>query len=174
MTQHHHHLTPPRLQVATNTQKSLAGVVGVGAAALLMVFVPKFEGTVFRSYRDPIGILTSCTGHVGPDIAPGQVFTKAECAELLDKDLVKHAEGAMACVKVPVSDGEKAAYVSFAFNVGTAAWCGSTANRLLNGGNHAGACAQLSLWVYAGGKQLSGLVNRRATERALCEGKIAA
>jgi hypothetical protein len=33
-----------------------------------------------------------------------------------------------------------------------------------------GACAELSRWTYAGGKQLPGLVRRRAAERQLCEG----
>ncbi|HHG5564729.1 TPA: glycoside hydrolase family protein [Pseudomonas aeruginosa] len=41
--------------------------------------------------------------------------------------------------------------------------------RKLNAGDVRGACAELSRWVYAGGKKLGGLVRRRAAERELCE-----
>jgi lysozyme len=33
---------------------------------------------------------------------------------------------------------------------------------------HCGACQQFSRWTYAGGKQLPGLVKRRAEEKQLC------
>ncbi|WP_405045477.1 glycoside hydrolase family protein [Pseudomonas aeruginosa] len=45
----------------------------------------------------------------------------------------------------------------------------STLLRKLNAGDVRGACAELSRWVYAGGKKLGGLVRRRAAERELCE-----
>jgi hypothetical protein len=35
-------------------------------------------------------------------------------------------------------------------------------------GPHCGACQQFSRWTYAGGKQLPGLVKRRAEEKQLC------
>ncbi|HGM8337746.1 TPA: glycoside hydrolase family protein [Pseudomonas aeruginosa] len=45
----------------------------------------------------------------------------------------------------------------------------STLLRKLNAGDVKGACAELSRWVYAGGKVYKGLVNRRKAERELCE-----
>jgi lysozyme len=72
-------------------------------------------------------------------------------------------------VKVPISEEEHAAYLSFAFNVGVNAFCGSTAVRKLNAGDRTGACAELSNWTRSGGKVLPGLVRRRAAERQLCE-----
>jgi len=68
-----------------------------------------------------------------------------------------------------MTDGQKAAFVSFAYNVGAGAFCGSTLVKLANSGDMAAACAQLSRWTFAGGKQLKGLVNRRADERRICE-----
>ena len=62
-----------------------------------------------------------------------------------------------------------AAFLSFAFNVGNGAFCGSTLTRKANAGDMPGACAELSRWTYAGGKQMPGLVIRRAAERQLCE-----
>ena len=87
---------------------------------------------------------------------------------MLYVDLLKHAQ-ALECVKRPMNDGQKAAFLSFAFNVGNGAFCSSTLVRKANAGDMPGACAELSRWTYAGGKQLQGLVNRRAAERKLCE-----
>ena len=87
---------------------------------------------------------------------------------MLYADLLKHAQ-ALECVKRPMNDGQKAAFLSFAFNVGNGAFCSSTLVRKANAGDMPGACAELSRWAYAGGKQLQGLVNRRAAERKLCE-----
>ena len=41
-------------------KKTLAGIVGAVAAALLYVFVPAYEGEVLTSYKDPVGIWTVC------------------------------------------------------------------------------------------------------------------
>lgn len=145
----------------------LVAKVGVGVAALLLAAVPLFEGTVLKTYRDPIGIITSCTGHTGPELKMGQTFTKAQCDEQLAGDLLKHADD-LRCVRQPISDHEKAAYISFAFNVGAGQFCGSTLVKKLNAGNHYGACAELKKWVYAGGKKLPGLETRRLAEFNMC------
>lgn len=100
----------------------------------------------------------------------GQTWTQEQCDQQLYGDLLKHAS-ALDCVKSPMTEGQKAAFLSFAFNVGNAAFCQSTLVRKANQGNMAGACAELSRWTYAGGKELPGLVRRRAAERAMCEGK---
>ncbi|WP_425519928.1 glycoside hydrolase family protein [Stenotrophomonas maltophilia] len=42
----------------------------------------------------------------------------------------------------------------------------------MNAGQPAASwCPELDRWVYAGGKRVQGLVNRRAAERAMCEGR---
>lgn len=147
-------------------------IVGAGAAALAVPLVQKYEGTVLRSYRDPVNVLTSCTGHTGPELRDGQTFTREQCEEMLYKDLAKHAD-ALSCVRTPLTDGQRAAFLSFAFNVGDDAFCRSTLVRKANAGDIDGACAELSRWTYAGGKQLPGLVKRRAAERQLCERGLA-
>lgn len=147
----------------------LVAIVGAASAALLFGVVKHFEGTVPRTYLDPIGIKTACVGHTGPELRMGQTFTAAECDEMLSADLSIAANGVQDCITEPMSTGETAAYISFAFNAGVPAFCNSTAARLLNEGDHAGACAQLSRWVNAGGRVLPGLVRRRAAERQLCE-----
>ena len=149
-------------------KQRLIAAIGAGAAALVVPLVMQYEGTIPKTYRDPVGILTACTGHTGPELRMGQTFTRQQCEDMLFSDLEKHAT-ALDCVKRPLTDGQKAAFLSFAFNVGNGAFCKSTLVRKANAGDMQGACAELSRWVYAGGKQLPGLVKRRAAEREMCE-----
>ena len=153
--------------------KSLADIVGAAAAAGLLALVPKFEGTKLTTYRDPIGVLTYCTGAT-EDAAWGKTYSPAECREQLDRDLARHAEGLMACIKAPMTAGQKVAFVDLAYNVGVGAVCNSTLARKANAGDMAGACAELSKWTRAGGQVLPGLVRRRQAERDLCEGRAKA
>ena len=150
------------------SKQRLIAAIGAGAAALVVPLVMQYEGTIPKTYRDPVGILTACTGHTGPELRMGQTFTRQQCEDMLFSDLEKHAT-ALDCVKRPLTDGQKAAFLSFAFNVGNGAFCKSTQVRKANAGDMPGACAELSRWVYAGGKQLPGLVKRRAAEREMCE-----
>ena len=151
-----------------NDRAKLIAKIGATAVALVIPVVTYYEGKVNRTYVDPVGVLTSCYGHTGPELKPGQTFTDEQCLAQLEADLTKHAI-ALDCVRVPLTDGQKAAFLSFAFNVGNGAFCSSTLVRRANTGDMPGACAELSKWVYAGGKQLPGLVKRRAAERAMCE-----
>ena len=155
-----------------NWKEKLIAAIGTGAVALAVPLVAQYEGTVLRSYRDPVGIVTACTGHTGPELKMGQTYTRQQCEEMLYKDLAQHAD-ALNCIRQPLTDGQRAAFVSFAFNVGEGAFCGSTLVRKANAGDIDGACAELSRWTYAGGKQLPGLIKRRAAERQLCEAGLA-
>lgn len=150
------------------SRAKLAAKIGAGAVALAIPLIVHFEGYVPWVHRDPIGRLAACYGHDDQTMTPGKRFTAAECQAMLDQDLLKHAQ-ALDCIKHPLTDGQKAAFVSFAFNVGNKAFCDSTLARKANAGDMAGACAELSRWTRAGGRELPGLVKRRAAERELCE-----
>lgn len=150
------------------TDTRLAAKVGAGAAALAVSLVTAWEGYKPMAYADPIGRMAICWGHDDPGLIRGTVYTRERCEALLQEDLSKHAD-ALRCIKTPLTDGQAAAFTSFAFNVGARQFCASTLARLANAGNLAGACAQLSRWVYAGGKVFQGLVNRRKAEREVCE-----
>lgn len=142
----------------------LAACCAIAAPVVIMA-----EGTVKVGYKDPIGVVTACTGHTGSDAILGKVYADAQCNAFLQSDLTKHATGIDACIQVDVPVKSQAAFTSFAFNTGTSAFCNSTMARKLNAGDLPGACAELSRWTYAGGKQWPGLVKRRTVERALCE-----
>lgn len=118
-------------------------------------------------YRDVVGIWTDCFGRtqgVKPGVAPG----RAKCETYLAQDIKRHADGMMACVFVDVPVVSLSALISFGFNVGVRAFCGSTLARKLNAGDLEAACNELPKWNKAGGVVWNGLVNRRAAERALC------
>lgn len=161
--------TPNKPPVAG--KRTIQATVGAACAAALITCVPKFEGTVLRGYKDPIGIVTACTGHTQSAVL-GRPYTEAQCAAFLNDDLVHHADGVAKCVRVPLTYYQRAAFISFDFNTGK--FCGSTMAKLANANDMPAACAQLSRWIYAGtpAKPLPGLVTRRAYERQLCEGKM--
>ena len=156
------------------THKATLGAAG-GAAAILALaaaMIAPWEGKVNSPYRDPVGILTVCYGHTGKDIERRR-YSDAECMALLEKDVAAHAK-ALQCAGTGYKLREGAAFVSLAYNIGVAGFCKSTAARRAQAGDYAGACAAMSRHVKAGGKVLQGLVDRRAYERAICEGDWAA
>jgi len=137
-----------------------------GWAAIAVVCVGGFEGLRTVAYRDPVGIPTLCFGET-KGVRMGDKATADECRVMLAGRLEEFARGVDACVSVPMSDSRKAAMVSFAYNVGTGAFCKSTLVRRLNVGDPA-ACDELLKWTSAKGITLPGLVNRRKEERKLC------
>lgn len=148
---------------------ALAIVVGAPAAALLLSIVPAFEGMRNDPYFDIVKVRTVCFGHTGSDIA-NRRYSDAECHAMLDNDLARHAAPILACTpELKGKPYQTAAAVSFAYNVGAAAYCRSTVARDFRTGRDRDACAGLAKWVYAGGRRVEGLVRRRAAERALCE-----
>lgn len=71
---------------------------------------------------------------------------------------------------VPMHQHEWDAIVSWAYNVGTGAACGSTLVRKLKAGDYAGACAELLRWDRFKGEPLLGLTIRRKAEYRTCMG----
>lgn len=145
---------------------SLAAVIGLATPTVML-----YEGVVLTTYADPVGIPTLCYGHTGADVVPGRVADLPECKALLQGDLAKALDGVGQCIRVPMHPHQAAALVSFTYNVGTANLCASTLARKANAGDWPGACKELDRWIYAKGIKLSGLVKRRAAERAMCEGR---
>ena len=142
---------------------ALTGVLGMTGA-----LVSWFEGRSLVAYLDPVGVPTICEG-VTLGVKLGDQATPAQCDQLLLRELRIALIAVDRQVRMPLPDTRRAALGSFVYNVGERQFSSSTLLRLLNSGDVRGACAQLSRWVYAGGKQLAGLVNRRAAERELCE-----
>ncbi|MDY0962111.1 MULTISPECIES: lysozyme [Massilia] len=151
---------------------TLAGIVGATAAAALLALTPAFEGTRLETYRDLGGVLTYCTGAT-EDAAWGKRYTPEQCRAQLERDLERHAAGIAACLPMDrLTDGQKTAFVDAAYNIGVAAFCGSSMARLANAGDMQGACDALLMWNKVGGREVAGLVRRRQAEHALCTGGL--
>lgn len=143
-------------------------VIGAAVLALALPVAAFFEGLVLKPTPDPIGIVSVCYGETKAEM---RAYTPAECKALLVQSMKAHGEAIAPCLPEYLPEHVLAATLSFAYNVGSGAFCQSTMARKLKAGDIPGACAELSRWTYAGGKQWPGLVNRRAAERALCEGR---
>lgn len=152
----------------TLTPKGVTAGAMAAAALVATPLIMVFEGHREIGYRDIVGVPTSCYGHTGPDAVVGRRYSRSECDSQLAKDVASHAAGIRSCITVAVPKESLAAFVSFSFNVGVNAFCGSSLARKLNAGDLRGACNGLSAWVYAGGKRVKGLESRRAKERELC------
>lgn len=150
----------------------VSGIVAAVAIAASMAM--GFEGNVPTTYMDRLPLNptpTACMGHTGPDVAIGVTYTKEQCDSWLKQDMAAANDIVHRCIRVPMTIGQEAALTDAAYNIGPNVVCGSTLQRKANAGDWAGACAELSRWVNAGGRRVEGLVRRRAAERALCEGR---
>lgn len=136
--------------------------------------IKRSESLALVAYLCPARVWTIGYGHTA-GVKEGDTCT-VEQAEAWLRDDCAHAEMAVArLVRVPITDNQFSALVSFAFNVGTdedadtiAEGLGdSTLLRKLNGGDYIGAANEFPKWNKAGGKVLGGLVTRREAERNL-------
>lgn len=152
-------------------------IAGAASAAAVVAAtaggVAYFEGVIPHTYRDPVGIPTACAGETGPHIRMGQDYTMDQCLRMLDASLARHWRGLERCVDAVLTINQAVALLSWTFNVGVGAACGSTLVRMLNSGTPPELwCHQLTRWTYAtklGVKvQLPGLVKRRAGELSMC------
>lgn len=129
--------------------------------------VAYFEGYMPKTYSDPVGIPTVCYGETDKDVINlKQVFTQQECTVALGASLANHAAAVSKCITQPIETRQAAALVSWSYNVGSGAACGSTLIKKLNSGQE--FCSELKRWVFAKGVQLPGLVKRRAAEYKMC------
>lgn len=153
--------------------KGKLSLIATAAMALATPCVGYYEGVVFHTYADPVGIPTICSGHTGPDVTPGRVATQDECDSLTQQDLRRTDKAMQQCIHVEMEPYEYAAVLSWAYNVGTSAACSSTLVRMLNAGAPGYQwCSQLDRWKYATKLwvtiELPGLVKRRAAEKRMC------
>lgn len=142
-------------------------VKGGAVVTLLVGLVGTFEGVRLTAYKDVVGVWTVCYGHT-EGVKPNDRYTLAECKSLLRSDLEKYADGIEQCVKVPLPEKRYVALVSFAYNVGVRAACGSSVVRLINAGKTHAGCDALLKWDRAAGIRFPGLTKRRQKEREYC------
>lgn len=164
----------PAKRPASKWPAALLGLILGGTAGLVV----ENEGLVLHSYADPAwgwAVPTACMGDTGPHIQRGMTFTESQCLDMLDARL-RHTWNVLTtrCIRedVEISIHEALAVLSWTDNVGVGAACGSTLMRQLNAGEPGEVwCLQMYRWVYANGKVLTGLQNRREREVRVCLGQ---
>jgi lysozyme len=130
----------------------------------------RLEALRLMSYLDEDGVLTTGWGHTGPDVPPegGQV-TLAQAEAWLAADCAWASAAVNALVTAPLTQFEFDALVLFTYNVGPNedGFAGSTLLARLNAGDFLGAANEFARWNKVDGRVCPGLVNRRASERAI-------
>lgn len=128
--------------------------------------IKKFEGCRLEAYRCPAGVWTIGYGHT-KGVQNGLKITQAQAEEFLREDLKVYEQAVESCVKVPLSQNQFDALVSFCYNCGSGALKTSTLLRLLNEGKYKNAAEQFLRWNKVGGKVFAGLTRRREEERVI-------
>lgn len=125
--------------------------------------IKKYEGLRLEAYKCPAGVWTIGYGHT-KGVYKGMSITKEEAEKLLQQD-VSVFELQVINTVGKLSDCKIDALVSFAYNVGIAAFRNSTLCRKVKANSDDPAIRnEFMKWIYAGSKKLPGLVKRRAEE----------
>ena len=130
--------------------------------------IKQFEGFSDTVYTCPAGFNTIGYGHVvqtNEDFSDGVTTATAEI--LLQQDVTRTEQAVLRLIHIPLTDGQFDALVSFTYNLGQGALQRSTLRRKVNRNEHQAAPAEFMRWVWAGGRQLPGLIKRRYAEAKL-------
>jgi len=150
-----------------NKRQSLGALV---ISASLLVGTAINEGYTSRAVQPlPGDKLTIGFGNTA-GVAKNSVTTPVRSLITLENDLEGRKAAIAKCVHVPLYQYELDAYMDFAYNVGTSAFCKSTLVIRLNTQNYAGACNELKLWTQFHGKYNAALAKRRDREYNTCMG----
>lgn len=144
-----------------------------GWVAIAVPLVAQWEGLATTAYADKIGhgVPTVCYGMTSYDrpVKVGDHYTKEQCQKFLGEDLLKYNAGISKCIHVPITDNQRAAAVSLAYNIGVGAVCKSTFVKKLNA-KDPNACQYILAYNKSMGQYRQGLANRRQAEYKICKG----
>lgn len=126
-----------------------------------------------KAYPDPPGQYDKYSIGYGHQLRSGDGFsatstiTEATALQLLADD-VSWADTCVGnSVTSPLTDNQRAALMSLAYNIGCGAFQDSTLVSKLNTGDYAGASAEFPRWNRANGSVLQALIDRRTKEQEL-------
>ncbi|MEI7195046.1 lysozyme [Pectobacterium versatile] len=133
--------------------------------------IKQFEGCRLTAYQDSVGVWTLGYGWTQPvdgkPIRRGMTIDAATAERLLKTGVVQYERAVNQLVRVPITQNQFDALVSFTYNLGSRSLSTSTLLKKLNAGDYAGAAAEFARWNKAGGKELAGLTRRREAESSL-------
>lgn len=136
--------------------------------------IKSFESLSLKAYPDPktggkpytVGWGTTVYPS-GMPVKPTDSCTAAQAEAYLKHDLSRFEADVMKAVRVPLSQCQFDALVSFFYNLGYSKVKDSTLLKMLNAGNYSGAADQFLRWVSPGTAVEKGLRRRREAERKL-------
>jgi lysozyme len=132
--------------------------------------IKRFEGYREFAYRDSAGVWTIGYGTTA-GVYPGQKTDREEAEQRLKNHIEREVEPYIdQYVNVPLNADQRAALISFVYNLGAGNFLNSTLLAKLNAGDYEGAAAEFPKWNKAGGQVLRGLVRRRKAEKDLFTG----
>jgi len=113
--------------------------------------IKSFEGLRLTAYRDVAGVWTIGYGstryHDGRPVKPGDKLSGAvQASAIFTNTLGQYEDAVNSYVKVPLTQSQFDALVSFTYNEGTFALKESTLLRKLNTKDYAGAADQFMVW----------------------------
>ena len=138
----------------------------ISAAGLALI--KQYEGYRGSVYKDVAGFPTIGYGHkltAGESYPKG--ITEAQATAILLNDVAGAEQAVNTLVKVPLTQGQFDALVSFTYNLGAGTLQRSTLLALLNAGRYAAVPGEMVLFDKAGGKVVEGLRERREAEGRL-------
>lgn len=135
-----------------------------------LTLIKQYEGISLKPYKDSAGLWTIGVGHL---LTPSEAqkfaggISQATCDALFRLDIYNAEKSVLSLTKVPLSQGQFDALVSFVFNLGKERYRASTLRARLNRYDYDGARGEFGRWVWCAGRKLAGLVRRRKAERDL-------
>ena len=163
----------------SKTLKIVLTLLAIGIFSMATIRISKaginkikvHEALKLYPYQDVAGIWTIGYGHViKPDeqhLKIGAPITEDYAEELLKEDIAVAEKAVNDLVKAPLTGNQYDALVSFVYNVGINAFEHSTMLSKINQGDYEGAAEEFPRWKYSGGKEVAGLLARRAREQNL-------
>lgn len=129
-------------------------------------------GYMLKSYLCPAKVWTISAGLTYyPDktrVKEGDVITLEQAQDMFRKVLKDFETAVWSATRDDINQNQFDALVSFAFNVGIGNFINSTLLKKVNKNpNDVTIADEFMKWVYAGGRELNGLKNRRKKESAL-------
>ena len=158
---------------ASTVRVALASLSLSGAALVGIAVNEGYRGEAYHATAEERerGISTIGFGTT-ENVRPGDRTTPERALVRLLDDASRFERRLKECIgNVPMFQHEWDSVVSWAYNVGPGAACGSTLVRMLKAGDYPGACREILRWDKQAGKTLPGLTKRRQDEYRRCIGE---
>jgi len=133
--------------------------------AIARRLVKNTESLSLTPYMDQGGTWHVGYGHKLPGKPSYDHISQYQATQFLNGDIREAANAVDRYVKVPLTPYQRAALISFTFNLGADALKRSTLLKDVNARKMQAAATEFHRWVYVNGQRSSGLATRREAEK---------